>query len=113
VTGFVDLDLLPLGPRVYDLAYLLADRLKWRFDDPEHVARWLAGLPHLLAGYERENTLSAREREAIWYGMLATQVLFVEEFAREGDGANVTRNLEACFWIHRHRDEIERHVRRP
>jgi Ser/Thr protein kinase RdoA (MazF antagonist) len=111
VTGFVDLDHLPTGPRVYDLAYLLADRLKWRLDDPEHVARWLATLPHLLAGYAREQPLSDRERDALWYGMLATQVLFVEVFARERDGANVTRNLDAFWWIHRHRAEIERRTR--
>jgi Ser/Thr protein kinase RdoA (MazF antagonist) len=111
VTGFVDLDHLPTGPRVYDLAFLLADRLKWRLDDPEHVARWRATLPHLLAGYAREQPLSARERDAIWYGMLATQVLFVEAFSRAGDEANVTRNLDAFWWIHRHRAEIEQRTR--
>jgi len=32
-------------------------------------------------------------------------------FARERDGANVTRNLDAFWWIHRHRAEIERRTR--
>jgi Ser/Thr protein kinase RdoA (MazF antagonist) len=113
VTGFVDLDHLPVGPKVYDLAYLLADQIKWRLDDPVYVARWLAGLPHLLAGYAREHPLSGRERQAIWFGMLATQLIFAEGAIKKGKEANVALNLDAFWWMHRHRDEIEQRVRRP
>ncbi len=111
VTGFVDLDHLPVGPKVYDLSYLLADQVKGQLNDPERLARWLSVLPHLLAGYEREHALSAQERGAIWYGMLATQVLFVEVFAQAQNEAHIARNLDAFFWIHRSRDVIERRTR--
>jgi Ser/Thr protein kinase RdoA (MazF antagonist) len=113
VTGFVDLDHLPYGPEVYDVASLLADQVKGHLADPERLARWLAVFPRLLAGYERENALSIREREAVWYGMLATQVLFVEVFAQQRDEAHVVRNLDAFSWIRRHRAEIEQRTRAP
>ncbi len=45
--------------------------------------------------------------------MLATQVLFVEVFAQQRNETHVVRNLDAFWWIHRHRDEIEQRVRRP
>jgi Ser/Thr protein kinase RdoA (MazF antagonist) len=34
VSGFIDLDHVPLAPRVYDLFHLPPDRLKWRIDEP-------------------------------------------------------------------------------
>jgi Ser/Thr protein kinase RdoA (MazF antagonist) len=35
VSGFIDLDHLPNGPRIYDLSYYLADRLKNLIDERE------------------------------------------------------------------------------
>lgn len=65
VSGFVDLDHLPLGARVYDLFYLKADRLKERIYEPEWLTNRLRLLPHLVAGYERETILTPRERAAL------------------------------------------------
>lgn len=42
VSGFIELDHLPTGPRLYDLAYDLADRLKWWIEDAAQCACWLA-----------------------------------------------------------------------
>ncbi len=64
VSGFIDLDHLPLAPRVYDLFYLPPDRLKWRIDEPGAPEALLPLFPHLIAGYEREHALTPRERAA-------------------------------------------------
>ena len=73
VSGFVDIDHLPVGPRVYDIGYLLADFAKARFvrDDPD--SRWLEYGHLIVAGYEQVCTLQEREKAAIATVMLATE----------------------------------------
>ncbi len=106
VSGFVDLDHLPTGPRVYDLAYFLADMAKNRLGSPEQLAEWLKAPACLIAGYRQQMALTEREAKALWPGMLATQLLFVEWFLEHGDARLVTRNLDVFHWIHRHEREI-------
>lgn len=108
VSGFIDLDHLPLAPRVYDLFYLPPDRLKWRIDEPGAPEALLPLFPHLIAGYEREHTLTLCERAALWPGMLATQRFFIQAFAEQGNEEHVERNLRALIWIHEHRDDSRR-----
>lgn len=106
VVGFIDLDHLPVGPRVYDLGYVLADMVKWRIADAEEVERWLALAPHLIAGYEQGNSLSKREKESLWYVLLAVQLLFAEHFVTAQDAAGVRLNLGAFAWFAEHGPEI-------
>jgi len=113
VSGFIDLDHLPLAPRVYDLFYLPPDRLKWRIDESGVPEAMLPLFPYLIAGYEREHTLTPRERAALWPGMLATQLFFTQAFAEQGNQEHVDRNLRALTWIHEYRDEIRRLLERP
>jgi Ser/Thr protein kinase RdoA (MazF antagonist) len=113
VSGFIDLDHLPLAPRVYDLFYLPPDRLKWRLDEPGAPEAMLPLFPHLITGYEREHTLTPRERAALWPGMLATQLFFTQAFAEQGNQGHIDRNLRALTWIHEHRDDIRRLLERP
>ena len=69
-----------------------------------------ATFDQVVAGYHEENGLSTREREAIWYVMLATQLLFVEYFLQHPDGRLVRFNLDAFYWILQRREEITRHI---
>ena len=110
VSGFVDLDHLPTGPRVYDIGYLLADMAKARFvGNPAH-RDWLAHFCRVIAGYQRENSLSGREKDALWFVMLATQVLFVDWFFQHDRDELARKNLEAFYWIFRQRDEITHRI---
>lgn len=110
VMGFIDLDHLPLGPRVYDIGYFLADMAKNRAPNPAAAGLWLATFNQVVAGYHEENDLSAREREAIWYVMLVTQLLFTEYFLEHQNERLVRFNLDAFYWILRHRKEITRRI---
>ena len=65
VSGFIDLDHLPLGPRVYDLGYLMADLMKNRLYRAKALAQCLSVLGALLRGYEEETPLTERERAAL------------------------------------------------
>lgn len=110
VSGFCDLDHLPIGPRVYDVGYLLADMAKAQFfHNPAH-RDWLDHFDAVVAGYDHENSLSRREKDALWFVMLATQVLFVDWFFQHDMPDLAAKNLEAFYWIYRHRDEITRRI---
>lgn len=110
VSGFVDLDHLPTGPRVYDIGYLLADMAKAQFVDIHAHRGWLQRFQHVVIGYQRENTLSRREKDALWFVMLATQLLFVDWFFQHGRDELARKNLEAFYWIHRNGHEIARRI---
>jgi Ser/Thr protein kinase RdoA (MazF antagonist) len=104
VSGFVDLDHLPLGPRVYDLAYLLAGQLVPLLDQPDPSRPWAAGFldgaAHLVRGYHREYPLSAAERAAIAPAMAAVELIFVDWFLRhEPDPDGVARSLATLDWV--------------
>ena len=113
VSGFVDLDHLPTGPRVYDLGYLLADMAKAPFVGVLAHRGWLDTFHHVVAGYQREVALSRREVEALWTVMLATQVLFVDWFLAHGRYELARKNLEAFYWIYEQGEEITRRLQWP
>ncbi len=111
VAGFIDLDHLPVGPRVYDLGYVLADMIKWRITDAAETARWLALAPRLIAGYEQESPLSAQEKESLWSVLLVVQLLFAEHYATAHDAEGVQLNLAAFAWFVAHGEEIGSRLR--
>jgi Ser/Thr protein kinase RdoA (MazF antagonist) len=98
VAGFIDLDHLPWGPRVYDLGYFLADLAKNRFRRPEEIARWFAGLRPFLEGYRAELGLSESEVTILPAVMLAVQVRFAAWFAQHDD-PRAQLNLDALYWL--------------
>jgi len=100
VSGFIDVDHLPFGTRIYDLCYLLADRLRWRIDKADAVARFAQLVPSLIGGYEAGNELSDREGRAIWSGLLATLLSAALRAAQRGNEPLLDRNLRALVWAH-------------
>jgi Ser/Thr protein kinase RdoA (MazF antagonist) len=112
VSGFIDLDHLPTGPRVYDIGYLLADMAKARFFDNHAHAHWLDSFHHIVAGYQQESSLSRHELNSLWYVMLATQVLFVDWFFQHDGRDLALKNLEAFHWILRRKNHITSYLNR-
>jgi Ser/Thr protein kinase RdoA (MazF antagonist) len=107
VSGFIDLDHLPFGPRIWDLGYYLADRAKNAFQDPEEMETWFEILPDLLDGYAEEIELSREERQAILYVMLGVQLIFAAWFCAPVDRPDLVQfNLEAFYWIYEHQWRI-------
>ncbi|MBE1612610.1 phosphotransferase enzyme family protein [Actinopolymorpha pittospori] len=64
VTGYIDLDHLPYGPRVRDLSYYLASRLLDHIIDGDAHAM-AAVLRHYVAGYHSIHPLTERELAAV------------------------------------------------
>ena len=69
VSAFLDLDHLPVGPRIRDLSYYLASRLQVHLAQPETARRdaeaWIAQLGHYVAGYHESHPLTEREIAAV------------------------------------------------
>jgi Ser/Thr protein kinase RdoA (MazF antagonist) len=106
VVGFLDLDHLWLGPRIYDLGYLLADQVKSFTQNREQTSRWLQHLPALLRGYERVTRLSTSEKEALWPVLLAVQLMMSDWFSQHHNLVLAELNLQAFYWFYEHKEEI-------
>lgn len=68
VSGFIDLDHLPIGPRIWDLSDYLASRLNAHLESDmaeRDTAAMLAVLGSYVTGYHETNPLSERELAAI------------------------------------------------
>ncbi len=99
VSGFIDLDHLPWGPRVYDLGYFLADLAKNRFREQAKIANWFAGLRPFLRAYQAGLALSEAEITILPAVMMAVQVRFAAWFERHADPGRVRLNLDALYWL--------------
>jgi len=107
VIGIIDLDHIPIGARLYDISYFLADEVKNRIGDPNRLASWLASYDHLIIGYTQEVLLTSSEKSALWLGMLITQLLFIEWFVRSQNEEHVDKNIRVFNWIYDHQQEIK------
>ncbi|WP_114558270.1 phosphotransferase enzyme family protein [Desertihabitans aurantiacus] len=105
--GFIDLDHVPVGPRVRDLAYYLASRLHRARADAARTAV-AAALPHYLDGYRDSHPLGTRERAALVPLMLLTEIAGAH-WALHGwdpDHDEYRRHLATTAWITRRYDQL-------
>jgi Ser/Thr protein kinase RdoA (MazF antagonist) len=112
VTGFLDLDHLPTGPRVRDLAYYLASRLRTHLSAADRGQRpetsWHASVGSYVAGYHSAYPLTEHERNAVVPLMLLAEVSGAHWSLHgwQPDDANYRRNLRSIAWITEHFDEL-------
>lgn len=112
VSGFIDLDHLPIGPRIRDLSYYLASRLQAHFGTDIPAAReidaMLAVLGDYVAGYHQATPLSGRERAAVVPLMLLIEVGSANWCLHgwEPNPAGYQQCLRTIEWITLHLDEL-------
>jgi Ser/Thr protein kinase RdoA (MazF antagonist) len=106
VTGFIDLDHLPIGTRIYDISYFLADEVKNRIDDSKKLESWLASFIYLIYGYTHEICLSTQEQDKLWHGMLFTQLMFIDWFVKSKNEEHIEKNTRVFNWIYTHQTDI-------
>jgi len=112
VSGFIDLDHLPLGPRVRDLSYYLASRLQAHFVTEAPARRdidaMLAVLGDYVAGYHHAAPLSDRERAAVVPLLLLVTVGGANWCLNgwEPNPAGYRQNLRTLVWITDHLDDL-------
>ena len=113
-SGFIDLDHLPIGPRVYDVAYYLVHLMQDRHRRQDgNSASFLSFAGELLDGYRSEATLSERETVAVAPTMLAAAAGLADWHGRERsyDADKLDENAAAMTWICEHLDELTAAVR--
>lgn len=110
VTGFIDLDHLPLGPRIRDLSYYVASRLRrFRADgDGNGIEALLAVLPDYLAGYREICPLTDRELSAFVPLMLLVEIDHASWFVhgRHPDPELYARSAATISWMLSHLDRL-------
>jgi len=107
VTGLIDLDHMPHGPRVIDLSYYLASRLLDQIVDGDPDAM-VAVLRNYVAGYHSVHPLTERELAAV-VPLLLTALVGGADWCLHGwvpDPAGYQRNLRAIEWTATRFDQL-------
>ena len=113
--SFIDIDHLPTGPGVRDLAYYLASRLRRHLANPQTATRTTGAftivLPSYLAGYRSVQQLSEQEISAIVPLMLVTEIggAHWSLHGWERNLASYRRSLASMEWLIARFDELRRH----
>ncbi len=99
VTGFIDLDHLPIGPRMYDLGYYLSCGITACTESGEAPADALERLSHpLFAGYQAVTPMTAAESAAIVPIMLSVQLILADWYLQAGNRPRADRSLHFTHW---------------
>lgn len=112
VVAFLDFDHLPVGPRVRDLSYYLASRLRRHLADADTVDRdvhaWMAVLSDYIAGYHAAHPLSAQEIDAIVPLILVIEIGHTAGCVQGWvpDPAGYHRGLRTVSWLTTHLDDV-------
>ena len=108
VSGFLDLEIAVLGPRVFDVCYCATSILISGFGSPTKRHRWLRLFRELVRGYHGQNRLSRVEVRSMVRVLEAIQIIFQAFSLNTGNLAAAKCNEAALLWLDEHREAIER-----
>ena len=99
LTGFLDFEMVRIGPRAFDLCYCGSSILVDGFDDTEMAAKWPVLFRSLLSGYEAYCPLNPSEHRALYRILVAIQLMFIAWWldTRAEDAAQ--SNERMLYWI--------------
>ncbi|MGI6083034.1 MAG: phosphotransferase enzyme family protein [Limnochordia bacterium] len=100
VSGWLDFELMTIGPRAFDLGYYSTSLLMDALDDPAKTERWLSALGPLVGGYQAGDGLTDNECALLPYVLLAIEAVFLSYYFRINDQAGIRENARALEWIH-------------
>lgn len=108
VSGLIDLDHLPIGPRTYDLAYYLANQVatsdrQW-LDD--HTDTLLTATHRLLDGYRGSHELAEREAAAVVPATMTVQLRLIDWHLAHDEASRVHDHLGGFHWVDRHAGDL-------
>ncbi|WP_377865445.1 phosphotransferase enzyme family protein [Bacillus sp. R86525] len=108
--GFIDFELLEENVRVFDLCYCCTSILSEIFSDEKLRRKWLQIVSGIFRGYYKQNILTRKELQSIWYVMLSIQVIFITYFVQLKDLLKL--NEEMFLWIFANKEDIEESIER-
>lgn len=107
VSGYLDFDLVHLGPRLFDVCYCASGVLSESFREAGYTQYWLTVVETIFRAYGRVIGLSTQERSLVWTMLITIQLIFM-------NGCMDTEAIDAAlmnegmlFWFVDHRLEIE------
>jgi Ser/Thr protein kinase RdoA (MazF antagonist) len=113
VSGIIDIDHLPIAPRIYDLGYYQMFGIEWAYgrgesaDTIEHATALVA--QNLITGYHSVAPLTAREIDALPAMALYTAIGLICFFLRT-EGSVGRTWIDTARWITDHPDALRPHT---
>ena len=105
--GFIDFDLTERNVRIYDLCYAATAILSENFETGKE--NWLGIYREIVGGYDGVAHLSAEEKRAIPYVLLANQLVCVAWFAGQEKYAEIFQiNKEMTLWLLARFEELKK-----
>jgi len=104
-SGYLDFDMLVLGPRLFDVCYCSIETLAKRFDEPAFPDYWFRILGAIIKGYMEHVALTDEERRSVVSMMIEIELLSMHHFRGEPiPGRNAERVLN---WLDERRHLIQ------
>lgn len=107
--GFIDFELSERSVRIYDPCYAATAVLSETFADgnPSRTEKWLEIYRNIICGYDSVVKLTAEERKAIPYVVLANQLVCVAWFAQQVKYADLFETgKRMTVWLVDHFDKL-------
>lgn len=109
LSGWLDLEIILRGPRLFDLCYCSTSLLISGMADPVKRRTWFALLAALVAGYETVSPLTPVERLALRYILMSIEVIFIAFFSQLKHSNGISQNIDVLIWIYTNRNELQHH----
>ena len=107
VSGYLDFDLACVGIRLFDPCYCLTSILVGGFGHEENRDHWLALVTCLLSAYKGVSALQENERQAVFWVLIAIQVLFLAFSCRKDLFGAAQYNANVIAWLVENRQAVE------
>jgi Ser/Thr protein kinase RdoA (MazF antagonist) len=107
VSGYLDLDLVRQGPRLFDVCYCASSVLSESFREAGYANYWLSIVQAIFCAYGRVNGLSMQERSLAWSRLITMELIFMNDCLERQAIDAALMNQGMLFWFVDHRDELE------
>lgn len=108
VSGIIDLDHLPVGPRIYDLAYFLANHLAvpTAAELADHTEQLLEAWTEFVDGYRSTNELTPKEQTSLAPLTFAVQFQLIGWNLAQPGYAWSQHHVHGFHWLDTHLSEF-------
>jgi Ser/Thr protein kinase RdoA (MazF antagonist) len=106
VTGFIDLDHISTGPRIYDCAYLFANWIRSHLVDGADLKLLIPEFASIFRAYDIQVSLLKQERAALPAVIAAATMMLVEYFSTQRNTEWINHYLNAIEWQSRHAQSL-------
>ena len=109
VTGFIDCDHFSIGPRVYDLAYLAGQIIRFTFVTPPkpRIENWCDLMTGVLSGYAANSTITPEERHVLPHLFREVVLMFISMYCKNSRGSlPLETELSALHWLNENQTRL-------